>query len=69
MVFTVLHFYWGEQGLFRDGARCASGARGMRGSAEPGGPATGPDGHENLTLVYLRLLYNQGNCLCRYRND
>lgn len=59
MVFAVLRFYWGEQEVFRDEARCAVGAHGVRGSAEPGGADTGPDRLENLTLLYRRLLCNQ----------
>lgn len=61
MFFAVLHFYWGDQGVFRDEARCAVGAHSLRGSAEPGGPDTGPNRLENLTLLYRRLLCNHGN--------
>lgn len=45
----------------------AGGTRGVRGSPEPGGAGTGPDGHENLTLVYRRLLSNH-ETLCKYSN-
>lgn len=54
--------------MFEDGARHVGGTCGVRGSAEPGGAGTGPDGHENLTLVYCRLLSNQETCLCKYCN-
>lgn len=50
--------------MFEDGATCAGGSCSVRGSAEPGVN----DGHENLTLVYCRLLSNQETCLCKYSN-
>lgn len=51
------------------GRGCSEMGPEVRDSAKPGRPDTGPDGHENLTLVYHRLLCNQGNYLCKYRND